>query len=131
MSAASSAAEAALSDNKADNQPAREETEGQSFVSHVRGLWGSISSAVRQLVLLEDRLNGLVKEDERTRALTDQLRETVARLVALISEMDRRTAERFTELDKRLAETDRRTQAEIKLAIREELDRRESRSARR
>ena len=43
-----------------------------------------------------------------------------------LTEMDKRIAERFTEYDKRLAETDRRVQLQIDLAVRNALDKRDS-----
>jgi hypothetical protein len=93
-------------------------------VGQTKGLIESISVGVRQLLVLDEKLVALGKEDERSRALLGQLQQTVERLVGTVGEMDKRLAERFAELDKRLIESDRRVALQIELAVRNELDKR-------
>lgn len=50
------------------------------------------------------------------------LQEAVFKLLGKVEEMDKRLGERFGELDKRLAEMDRRIGMQVELAIRKELD---------
>ena len=92
-----------------------------------KGIIHSLAQGVRQLILLEEKLTSLSKEDERFRKSIEDLQAIVQRTTGILTEMDKRIAERFAEYDKRLAETDRRVQLQIDLAVRNALDKRNDR----
>src|SRR4051794_27746354 len=109
-------------------QPAagNSEKSGSIGTGDAKGIVQSISQGIRQLLLLEEKLTSLSKEDDRFRKSIEDLQAIVQRMVGGLAEMDKRIAERFTECDKRLAETDRRVQLQIELAVRNALDKRDS-----
>ena len=95
--------------------------------SRAKGIIHSLAQGVRQLLLLEEKLTSLSKEDDRFRKSIEDLQTIVQRMVGGLTEMDKRITERFAEYDKRLAETDRRVQLQIDLAVRNALDKRDDR----
>lgn len=108
----------------AEEPPKSEEKPADAGGGGGKSVFKSLSDGVRQLLLLDEKLTGLAKEDERFRGQITELQKIVGNVGGIIGEMDKRINERFAELDKRLAEIDRRTKAEIKLEIRDEMDRR-------
>ena len=106
----------------------KSETSGTIGAGDAKGIIQSISQGIRQLLLLEEKLTSLSKEDDRFRKSIEDLQAIVQRTAGTLAEMDKRIAERFAEYDKRLAETDKRVQLQIELAVRNALDKRDSRS---
>ncbi len=100
------------------------ETGGGGIASNARGLFQSLSQGVRDLLVVSEKLEALNKEDDRFRKSIEDLQAIVQRTAGILTEMDKRIAERFAEYDKRLAETDRRVQLQIELAVRNALDKR-------
>ncbi len=98
------------------------EVGGSRSVGEAKGILQSLSYGVRHLLLLEEKLAALSKEDERFRKSVEDLQAIVQRMLGSLFEMDKRIAERFAEYDKRLAEIDQRVQLQIELAVRNALD---------
>lgn len=98
---------------------------GTTGTGNAKGLLQSLSRGVRDLLILSEKLGALGKEDERSRKSIEDLQAVVQRMVGALPEMERRTAERFAELDKRLGEVDKRVQLQIELAVRNALDKRD------
>ncbi len=94
-------------------------------VGDAKGIVQSLSQGIRQLLVLEEKLTSLCKEDERFRKSIEDLQPIVQRMVGTLAEMDKRIGERFAEYDKRLAEIDKRVQLQIDLAVRNALDKRD------
>ncbi len=114
---------------EAQGQPAKSETTGgASSTGDAKGIIQSLARSFRQLLLLEEKLTSLSKEDERFRKSIEDLQAIVQRTAGTLTEMDKRIAERFAEYDKRLAETDKRVQLQIELAVRDALDKRDGRA---
>jgi predicted nucleic acid-binding Zn-ribbon protein len=86
------------------------------------GLLQSISAGVKNLVILDEKLAALARENEKARNDISRLQELVYRLVGKVDEIEKRLSERFAELDKRLAEIDKRIDLKIELAVRTEFD---------
>ncbi len=108
-------------------QPAAGKSERSGIIAagDAKGIIQSISQGIRQLLLLEEKLASLSREDDRFRRLIEDLQAIVQRMAGHLDGMDKRIAERFAEIDKRLAETDRRVQLQIELAVRNALDKRD------
>lgn len=96
----------------------------ESTLPDSKGLLQSISAGIKNLVILDEKLAALARENEKSRADVAKLQEIVYRLVGKVEETERRLGERFAELDKRLAEIDKRIDLKIELAVRHEFDRR-------
>ncbi len=107
------------------SQPGSGSGTGGTF-GDAKGIVQSLSHGIRQLLVLEEKLTSLSKEDDRFRKSIEDLQAIVQRVLGVLTEMDKRVAERFAEIDKRLAETDRRVQLQIELAVRNALDKRDS-----
>jgi vacuolar-type H+-ATPase subunit I/STV1 len=103
----------------------KNEVSGIIGTSDAKGIIQSVSQGIRQLLLLEEKLTLLSREDDRSRKSIEDLQTIVQRMFGTLTEMDKRIAERFAEYDKRLAETDRRVQLQIELAVRNALDKRD------
>jgi len=101
---------------------------GGGGISGAKGLLQSLSQGVRQLIVLEEKLTSFSKEDDRSRKSIEDLQAIVQRVLGTLIGMDKRITERFTEFDKRLAETDRRVQLQIELAVRNALDKRDGKA---
>jgi hypothetical protein len=86
------------------------------------GLLQSLSQGVRDLLVVSEKLAALRTEDDRARKAIEDLQGHVHRMLGTLTEMDKRVAERFAEYDKRLADTDKRVQLQIELAVRNALD---------
>lgn len=87
------------------------------LTSRGKGLVQSLSDGVRALVILDEKLAGIGRENERSRNEIARLQEAVFRLIGKVEEMERRLADRFAELDKRLAEIDKRIDLKVELAV--------------
>lgn len=108
--------------------PGKSGTGGGISIGDAKGIVQSLSQGIRQLVVLEEKLATLTRDDDRFRKGIEDLQVTVQRMLGTLTEMDKRIAERFTEYDKRLAETDRRVQLQIELAVRNILEKRDGRT---
>ncbi len=86
------------------SKPGQSETGGGGITGadNAKGLLQSLSQGVRDLLVLSDRLAALGKEDERLRKSVEELQAFVQRVLGLLPELDKRIADRFAELDKRL-----------------------------
>jgi hypothetical protein len=102
--------------SEVQSQPGSGSEAGGTF-GDAKGILQSLSHGVRQLVVLEEKLTSLSKEDDRFRKSIEDLQAIVQRTAGTLTELDKRFAERFAELDKRLDETDRRVQVQIELAV--------------
>ena len=87
------------------------------LTSRGKGLIQSLSEGVRNLIVLDEKLAGIGRENERSRGEIAKLQEAVFRLIGKTEEMERRLADRFAELDKRLAEIDKRIDLKVELAV--------------
>lgn len=96
-----------------------------------KGLLQSISAGIRNLVILDEKLAALARENEKARSDVGRLQELVYRLVGKVEETEKRLSERFAELDKRLAEIDKRIDLKIELAVRTEFDKRDAQKPKR
>src|SRR5258708_195297 len=92
-------------------------------VTSAKGLFKSISEGIRSLVVLDERLAHLGKENERSRSEVRTAVENLFRTMGKIEEMDKRLSERFSELDKRLSEFDKRIDMKVELSVRDRLER--------
>ncbi len=107
------------------SQLAKSETGGTISAGDAKGILHSLSQGIRQLLVLEEKLTSLSKEDDRFRRLIEDLQVHVQRMVGALPETEKRIAERFAAYDRRLDETDRRLQLQIDLAVRNALDKRD------
>src|SRR4051794_7779705 len=93
-----------------------------SLTSQAKGLVESLSAGARQLVVLDDKLTALGKEDDRLRELLTRIQGLVDRLGGIVEQMEKRFSDRFGDLDKRLAEMDKRLALQIEVSVRNEVE---------
>jgi hypothetical protein len=87
-----------------------------------KGILRSLSEGIRTLVVLDEKLSLLGKENDRRSIEIRTAIENLSRLVGKLDEMDKRITERFSELDKRLVEFERRIDIKVELVVRDHLD---------
>lgn len=93
-------------------------------ISRNRGVVESLSAGMKHLFMLDEKLADLAEEDAALRHLVMRTQRTAERLVGIVEQMERRFEDRLDDLDKRLAEIDRRIALQIELSVRNEVDRR-------
>jgi hypothetical protein len=93
------------------------------LLSQTKGLFQSLSEGIRNLLILDEKLGGIGRENERARSEIAKLQKITYRLIGKVEEMEKRFAERFNELDKRLTEVDKRIDLKVELAVRNEITR--------
>ncbi len=105
-------------------EPGRSEAGGGSITGAggAKGLLKSISQGVRELVVLEEKLTAFSREIDRLQRSVVDLQAKTERMLGILGEMDKRITERFVELDKRLAATDKQVQLQIEFAVRNAID---------
>jgi predicted nuclease with TOPRIM domain len=86
-----------------------------------KGILKSISEGIRTLVVLDEKLAQLGKESDSTRSEVHTLQEKVFYLIGKLEEFDKRIAERFSDLNVRLSEVDKRIDSKVELSVRNHL----------
>ena len=87
-----------------------------------KGIFRSLADGIKTLIVLEEKLSVLGKEEERTRVEVKCLIENLSRLVGYAAEADKRTSDRFSSIDKRFDDINKIIDLKIELAVRDRLD---------